>query len=59
MLGFSRKEMIHGAMALGTGLGVFLAYTAEIVSNVYAQAGCFAGIATLTALGVGIARRST
>jgi hypothetical protein len=59
MLGFTRKELIHGAMALGTGAGVFLAYTSEIVSNAYVQAGCFAGIATLTALGVGIARRSS
>ena len=58
MFGFTRKEYVHGAMAMGTGVGVFLAYAADITTNAWAQAGCFAGIATLTALGVGIARRS-
>lgn len=55
---FTRKELVHGAMAVGAGIGVFAAEAASITHDPYIQAGCYSVIAFLTAMGVGIARRS-
>jgi hypothetical protein len=48
----------HTAIAVGVGVGVFLGEAAKITTNVWAQAGCAAGLAFLGAIGVGIAKRS-
>jgi hypothetical protein len=59
MFGYTRTQISHAVMALGTGLGVFLGEAATISGNPWTDAGCYAGIATLAALGVGVARRAT
>jgi hypothetical protein len=58
MFGLTRTQIAHAIMALGTGLGVFLGEAATISANPWTDAGCYAGIATLAALGVGVAKRA-
>lgn len=58
MFGFTKKEIRHALMALGAGAGVFLAEAARITPDPWIDAGCYSGLAVLTAMGVGIARRS-
>jgi len=55
----SAAQITHTAIAIGTGIGVFLSVVAANAHNVYVQGGAVAGIATLGALGVGVAKRST
>jgi hypothetical protein len=56
---FTRAEKVHAAMAVGAGVGVYAAKAAEATQNVWVQAGCYAILATLAALGVGVAKRTT
>lgn len=58
MFGLTRKQIVHTAMAVGTGVGVFLGEAAAISGNPWVHAACYAGLGTLAALGVGIAKRS-
>lgn len=58
MIGLNGKQISHAAMALGAGAGVFMAEAVTITSNPWIDAGCYAGIAVLTALGVSVAKRS-
>jgi hypothetical protein len=53
-----KKYLTHTLMALGGGLGVFLLDVSTINPNPYVQSACFAGVAVLTGLGVGVAKRN-
>lgn len=59
MFGLNSKQISHAAMAAGTGVAVFMAEAVSITSNPWVHAGCYAGIATLAALGVSVAKRAT
>ena len=58
MLGLTRTQIVHGLMALGAGAGVFMAEASNVTTNPWIDAACYAGLAVLAGLGVGVAKRS-
>jgi hypothetical protein len=56
---FTPARVTHALMALGAGVAVFCYELTDVVSNAYAEAGLWAGLATLGALGIGTVKRSS